>query len=90
MYFAFPVDHWEKIKENQKGDWFLNNAWEQKDAVVHEDDSDTNSNWHAENGPQKFVKETVLLTSTRILRIVLESWGDLLSFRIQWKAISWR
>ena len=31
---------------------------------------------------------TELLRSTRILNGVLETWGDLLSLKLQWKAIS--
>ena len=34
------------------------------------------------------IEATTLLRSARILRRVLETWGDLLSFRLQWK--SWR
>ena len=33
-------------------------------------------------------KMTALLTTDRILRRVLETWGDLLSLRLQWKIIS--
>ena len=34
------------------------------------------------------IQTTVVLTSTRILRKVLETWGDLLSLKLQWKTIS--
>ena len=32
--------------------------------------------------------ETALLRTARILRQVLETWGDLLSLKLQWKTIS--
>ena len=32
--------------------------------------------------------QTTLLTTARILRLVLETWGDWLSLRLQWKIIS--
>ena len=34
--------------------------------------------------------QTTLLRTARILRRVLETWGDLLSLKLQWKTISWR
>ena len=34
------------------------------------------------------IQITILLKSARILRRVLETWGDLLSLKFQWKAIS--
>ena len=39
-------------------------------------------------GRVETIQTTVLLRSTRILRRVLESWGDLLSLKLQWKTIS--
>ena len=33
----------------------------------------------------EIIRTTALLRSTRILRRVLETWGDLLSLRLQWK-----
>ena len=40
----------------------------------------------------KSIKTVALLSLARILRRVLETWGDLLSLKLQWKAInvSWR
>ena len=35
------------------------------------------------------IQTTVLLSTARILRQVLEIWGDLLSLKLQWKTISW-
>ena len=34
------------------------------------------------------IQMTVLLITARILRRVLETWGDLLSLNLQWKTIS--
>ena len=34
------------------------------------------------------IQMTALLRTTRILRKVLETWGDLLSLKLQWKTIS--
>ena len=39
-------------------------------------------------GRVKTIKTTALLITARILRRVLETWGDLLSFKLQWKTIS--
>ena len=36
------------------------------------------------------IKTTALLKTARILRRVLETWGELLSFKLQWKTISLR
>ena len=35
----------------------------------------------------KTIKTTILLRSARILRRVLETWGDLLSLKLQWETI---
>ena len=34
------------------------------------------------------IQTTLLLRTARILRRVLETWGDLLSLKLQWKTIS--
>ena len=34
------------------------------------------------------IETTALLRTARILRRVLETWGDLLSLKLQWKTIS--
>ena len=39
-------------------------------------------------GRVETIQTTALLRTGRILRRVLETWGDLLSLRIQWKTIS--
>ena len=41
-------------------------------------------------GRVETIQTTALLRTSRILRIVLETWGDLLSLNLQWKAISLR
>ena len=40
-------------------------------------------------GRMETIQMTALLRTVRILR-VLETWGDLLSLKLQWKTISWR
>ena len=35
------------------------------------------------------IQTTALLRTARILRRVLETWGDLLSLKLHWKTISW-
>ena len=39
-------------------------------------------------GRVETIQMTVLLRTARILRRVLETWGDLLSLKLQWKTIS--
>ena len=39
-------------------------------------------------GQVEIIQTTALLKSARVLRRVLETWGDLLSFRLQWETIS--
>ena len=39
-------------------------------------------------GRMETIQTTTLLRSVRILRSVLEIWGDLLSLKLQWKTIS--
>ena len=39
-------------------------------------------------GQVETIQMTALLRTARILRRVLESWGDLLSLKLQWKTIS--
>ena len=42
-----------------------------------------------EVGRVETIQTTALLRAARILRRVLETWGDLLSLKLQWKIISW-
>ena len=39
-------------------------------------------------GREKTIQITALLRTASILRRVLETWGDLVSLRLQWKTIS--
>ena len=39
-------------------------------------------------GRVETIQTTALLRTAIILRIVLETWGDLLSLKLQWKTIS--
>ena len=39
-------------------------------------------------GQVETIQTTALRRTTRILRRVLETWGDLLSLKLQWKTIS--
>ena len=39
-------------------------------------------------GQVETIETTALLRTARILRRVLETWGDLLSLKLQWKTIS--
>ena len=39
-------------------------------------------------GRLKTIQTTALSRTTRILRRILETWGDLLSLKLQWKTIS--
>ena len=41
-------------------------------------------------GRVETTQTTALLRSTRIIIRVLESWGDLLSLKLQWETIGWR
>ena len=64
----------------------------------HEGDGDTNCNWCTRNNSQSLekglddleirgrvetIQTTELLRSVRILRRVLETWGDLMTFKFQ-------
>ena len=39
-------------------------------------------------GRVEIIQTTALLRTARILRLVLETWGNLLSLKLQWKTIS--
>ena len=64
--------------------------------MEHEGDGDTNANWSTRNDRQMLSKESwklkdraktiqiiALLKSATIFRRVMETWGDLLSLRLQ-------
>ena len=101
--FAVPADHMINQKESEKKDEYLDFArelkklWNMKVTIVLivigalgtitkgllrglED---------LEVGRRvETIQTTALLRTARILRRVLETWGDLLSLKLQWKTIS--
>ena len=102
--FAVLADHRIKLKEYEKKDRYLNLArdleklWNMKVMIVPIvigafgtitkgllkglEDLEV-GRW------VETIQMTALLKTTRILRRVLETWGDLLSLKLQWKTISW-
>ena len=83
--------------------WDLARELKTNMAREGEDDGDTNYKWCTWNIPEGLVNalevleirrqvdtiQTIaLLWSARILRRVLETWGDLMSFKLHWKTIS--
>ena len=99
--FAVPADHRVKLKESEKKDKYLDFAWESKKPwnmkvirIVIGALSTVNK-WSVQGLEDLEIRErventhtTALLRSARILRRVLETWGDLLSLRLQWKTVS--
>ena len=73
---------------------------ELKKAMENEGHGNTSRSWCTWNDPKwgfrkleigvrtQIIRRTTLLRLGRILKRVLETWGDLLSQRIQWKTIS--
>ena len=89
-----------KIERKWKKDKYLDLARELK-TMEYEHDSYTNCNWCTWNNTPRIGKKTgrvgnkrtrehitAVLRLTRILRRVLETWGDLLSLKLCWKTIS--
>ena len=97
--FAVPAEPKIKLKESEKKDEYLDLVRELKKTMEHESDTYTNRNWCFWYSHQMIIKGTCwtwklenkwdhpLLRTARILRRVLETWGDLLSFKLQWKTI---
>ena len=101
--FAVPVDHRINLKESEKKNKYLDLArelkklWNMKVTIVPIvidalgiitkgllkglEDLEV-------GGRVETIQTTALLRMARILRRVLETWGDLLSFKLQWKTIS--
>ena len=101
--FAVPADHRIDLNESEKKDKYLDLArelkklWNMKVTIVPIvigalgtvtkgllkglEDLEV-SGW------VETIQMTALLRTARILRRVLETWGDLLSLKLQWKAIS--
>ena len=103
MEFAAPVDHRIKLKKSEKKHKYLDLArewqkiWNMKVTIIPimigafgtvtkgllkglEDLEVV--------GRVETIQTTALLWTARILRRVLETWGDLLSLKLQWKTIS--
>ena len=101
--FAFSADHRINLKENEKKDKYLDLArelkklWNMKVTIVPivigalgkitkgllKDLEDLEVGGRVET-----FQTTALLRTARILRRVLETWGDLLSHKLQWETIS--
>ena len=101
--FAVPVDQRINLKESEKKDKYLDLArelkklWNMKVTIVPIvvgalgtiirgllkglEDLEV-------GGRVETIQTTALLRTARILRRVLETWGDLLSLKLQWKTIS--
>ena len=100
--FAVPADHRIILKESEKKDKYLDLArelkklWNMKVTIVPiviggfgtitkgllKDLEDLEVGGRVET-----IQTTALLRTARILRRVLETWGDLLSLKLQWKTI---
>ena len=100
--FAVPADHWIKLKECEKKDKYLDLARELKKLwnmqvtiipiVIGAFGTVTKGLLKGledleVGGRVETIQTTVLLRTARILRGVLETLGDLLSLRLQWKTI---
>ena len=101
--FAVPADHRINLKESEKNDKYLDLArelkklWNMKVTIVPIvirtlgivtkgllkglEDLEV-------SGRVETIQTTALLRTARILRRVLETWGDLLSLKLQWKTIN--
>ena len=102
--FAVPADHRIKLKESEKKDKYLDLARELKKKrwnmkmtiipIVIGTFGTVNKGFLKGlkdlviTGRVDTIQTTTLLRTARILRRVLETWGDLLSLKIQWKTIS--
>ena len=102
--FAVPVDHRIKLKESEKKDKYfdlareMNMLWNMKVTIVPIvigalgtitkgllkglEDLEV-------GGRVETIQTTALLRTARILRRVPETWGDLLSLKLQWKTNSY-
>ena len=103
MDFYVLADHRIKMKECEKKDKYLDlarelkkKAWNMKVTiilvVIGAFDTVTKVLWKGledleVRGRMEAIQTTALRTA-RILRRVLETWGDLLSLKVQWKTIS--
>ena len=96
------ADHRIKLNESVKKDKYLDFARELKKNMEYEGNNYTNRDWcfgtvtkgllkgldDVEVGGRVETIQTIaLLKTTRILGRVLQTWGDLLSLKLQWKTI---
>ena len=103
MDFAVPADHRIKLEECEKKDKYhdlareLKKLWNMKVSVVpivigafgtETEGLLKNLEDLEVGGPVETIQTNALLKTARILRRVLETWGDLLSLKPQWKTIS--
>ena len=103
--FAVPADHKIKLKECEMKDKYLNLARELKKLwnmnvkiipiVISAFGTITKGLLKGleelkVGGRVETIQTTALLRTFRILRRVLETWGDSLSLKLQWKIISYR
>ena len=101
--FAVPADHRIKLKECEKKNKYIDLArelkklWNMRGTILSIvigafgtitkvllkglEDLDV-------GGRVETIQTTALLRMARILRRILETWGDLLSLKLQWKTIS--
>ena len=88
--FAVPTDHKVKVREDEKRGRYLDLARELKDlwnvkvTVIPIVIGALGMILKGGVGVET-IQTTALLRSARILRRVLETWGDLLSLELQWK-----
>ena len=102
--FAVPADHRIKLKECEKKDKYHDLARELKKLwnmqvtiipiVIGAFGTVTKGLLKGlkdleVGGRVETIQTTALLRMARILRRALETWGDLLSLRLQWKTIGW-
>ena len=103
VYFAVPADHRINLKESEKKNKYLDLARELKKLrnmkvtivpiVIGALGTVTKGLLKSledleVSGRVETIQTTALLRTARILRCVLETWGDLLSLKLQWKTIS--
>ena len=102
MDFAVPADHRVKLKESEKKDKYLDLArelkklWNMQVTIIPIviGAFGTVTKWLLKGledlevgGRVETIQTTTLLRTARILRRVLETWGDLLSLKLLWKTI---
>ena len=97
--FIVPADHRVKLKESERKDKYQGLAKELKKKQTMEHDSDTNCKWCSwyshlriciKNGSKRMSGDHPNYSTIeigQILRRVLETWGDLLSLKLQWETI---